>query len=90
MSLHMARTFVTFMFAIFWCSQTRWLSLHMANVKEVYTVSLALQYSLARSVVSEAHSFIGAGLEEDLWAGFDFEDPLMAVLDAAMGCHLSS
>lgn len=34
--------------------------------------------------------FLSAGLDdEDLWAGLDFEDPLMAVVDAAMGCSVS-
>lgn len=29
-----------------------------------------------------------AGLDdEDLWAGFDFEDPLMSAVDAAMECQ---
>ncbi|KAL3154036.1 hypothetical protein ABBQ32_013585 [Trebouxia sp. C0010 RCD-2024] len=30
------------------------------------------------------------GLDEDLWTDFDFEDPLMAVVDAAMECQASS
>ena len=38
-----------------------------------------------------AHVFGCAGLEDEyMWAELDFEDPLMAVVDAAMGCQASN
>ena len=41
-------------------------------------------------MVCEGKVFAAGLDDEDLWSDFDFEDPLMAVVDAAMDCQASS